>query len=164
MLSSFSTARGIPAKVSSFALWPAFLAPGSKFRRRASTSSSAPRKKNIVLIDGVRTPFLQSFTDYKKLWPHDLQRAALVSLIKRTGVPREEIDFVCCGTVIQEVKTSNVAREAALGAGISDRTPAHTVTMACISSNAVRKLFAKNGLINFMNAFYVRQFPLAWDS
>merc|ERR1719350_2771305 len=39
------------------------------------------------------------------------------------------------GTVIQEVKTSNIAREAALGAGFSDRIPAHTVTMACISSN-----------------------------
>merc|ERR1712117_952538 len=36
---------------------------------------------------------------------------------------------------IQEVKTSNIAREAALGAGFSDRIPAHTVTMACISSN-----------------------------
>jgi acetyl-CoA acyltransferase len=37
--------------------------------------------------------------------------------------------------VIQEVKTSNVAREAMLGAGMSDKTPAHTVTLACISSN-----------------------------
>jgi acetyl-CoA acyltransferase len=39
------------------------------------------------------------------------------------------------GTVIQEVKTSNIAREAALGAGFSQQTPANTVTMACISSN-----------------------------
>lgn len=39
------------------------------------------------------------------------------------------------GTVIQEVKTSNIAREAALAAGFSTKTPAHTVTMACISSN-----------------------------
>ncbi len=38
-------------------------------------------------------------------------------------------------SIRQEVKTSNVAREAALGAGFSDRIPAHTVTMACISSN-----------------------------
>ena len=37
--------------------------------------------------------------------------------------------------LIQEVKTSNIAREAALGAGFSDRIPAHTVTMACISAN-----------------------------
>ena len=57
------------------------------------------------------------------------------------------------GTVIQEVKTSNIAREvslylcsiplilivldqAALAAGFSNRTPCVTVTMACISSNA----------------------------
>jgi len=40
------------------------------------------------------------------------------------------------GTVIQEVKTSNVAREAALAAGVPLSVPASTVTMACISSNA----------------------------
>jgi acetyl-CoA acyltransferase len=55
--------------------------------------------------------------------------------LKKTGVPKEVIDYVIYGTVIQEVKTANVAREAALAAGYSDKTPAHTVTMACISSN-----------------------------
>jgi len=39
------------------------------------------------------------------------------------------------GTVIQEVRTANIAREAALAAGFTDRIPAHTVTQACISSN-----------------------------
>lgn len=34
--------------------------------------------KNIVFVDGVRTPFLQSGTDYAKLMPHDLARQALV--------------------------------------------------------------------------------------
>lgn len=37
--------------------------------------------------------------------------------------------------MIQEVRTSNVAREALLGAGFSNSVPAHTVTQACISSN-----------------------------
>jgi len=60
---------------------------------------------------------------------------ALVGLLQRTGLDKDLVDYICCGTVIQEVKTSNVAREAALGAGFSDRIPAHTVTMACISSN-----------------------------
>lgn len=45
------------------------------------------------------------------------------------------MDYIIYGTVIQEVKTSNIAREAALAAGYSDRIPAHTVTLACISSN-----------------------------
>lgn len=44
------------------------------------------------------------------------------------------------------MKTSNIAREAALAAGYSDKTPAHTVTMACISSNVA--ICTGIGLIN----------------
>ncbi|KFV78637.1 hypothetical protein N308_04284 [Struthio camelus australis] len=91
--------------------------------------------KNIVVVEGVRIPFLQSGTSYADLMPHDLARAALQGLLNRTSVPKDAVDYIVYGTVIQEVKTSNVAREAALGAGFSDKTPAHTVTMACISSN-----------------------------
>ncbi|GLH06044.1 Putative 3-ketoacyl-coa thiolase [Gryllus bimaculatus] len=91
--------------------------------------------KNIVFVDAVRTPFLMSGTQYAKLMPHELARHALMEILKRTGVPKEVIDYIIYGTVIQEVKTSNIAREAALCAGFSDKTPAHTVTMACISSN-----------------------------
>lgn len=34
--------------------------------------------KNIVLVDGIRTPFLLAGTDYSKLMPHDLARQALL--------------------------------------------------------------------------------------
>ncbi|KAI8432540.1 hypothetical protein MSG28_013537 [Choristoneura fumiferana] len=153
--------------------------------------------KNIVLVDGVRTPFLVSFTDYSKMMPHELARHALLhkfsgvrctgldlgkgnrgyslglhkggaptietlfrfsstpllprglqtsksgpdgrylcrGLLQKTGIDKDLIDYIIYGTVIQEVKTSNIGREAALAAGFSDRTPSHTVTMACISSN-----------------------------
>lgn len=111
--------------------------------RALSTSSCLSQKKqfkskspqNIVLVDGVRTPFLLSGTDYSKLMPHNLARHSLLSLLRKTGVDKELIDYIVYGTVIQEVKTSNIAREAALAAGFSNFTPAHTVTMACISSN-----------------------------
>merc|ERR1719266_1380583 len=76
-----------------------------------------------------------SSTTYKELMPHDLQREAFINLLRRTGLDPSLVEYICAGTVIQEVKTSNVTREAALGAGFSDRIPAHTVTMACISSN-----------------------------
>jgi len=94
-----------------------------------------PGQRDVVVVDAVRTPFLQSGTSYAKLMPHDLQRYALLGLAERTGVPKELVDYIICGTVIQEVKTSNIAREAALGAGYSKHTPANTCTMACISSN-----------------------------
>lgn len=56
-------------------------------------------------------------------------------LVRKTGISKEIIEYIVYGTVIQEVKTSNIGREAALSAGFSNKTPAHTVTMACISSN-----------------------------
>uniref|UniRef100_H2ZAK1 Trifunctional enzyme subunit beta, mitochondrial n=1 Tax=Ciona savignyi TaxID=51511 RepID=H2ZAK1_CIOSA len=102
-------------------------------KSRATLGNSNAR--NVVLVEGVRTPFLMSGTQYKNLMPHDLQREAIKGLLKRTGIPKDKLEYVVIGTVIQEGKTSNIAREAALGAGISDKTPAHTVTQACISSN-----------------------------
>lgn len=57
------------------------------------------------------------------------------ALLRKTKIDKELIDYIVYGTVIQEVKTSNIGREAALAAGFSTKTPAHTVTMACISSN-----------------------------
>merc|ERR1712088_467048 len=101
----------------------------------APVAASSNKKKNLVLVDGVRTPFTMSSTQYKELLPHDLQREAMLGLLRRTGIDQTIVDYIMGGTVIQEVKTSNIAREAALGAGFSDRIPAHTVTMACISSN-----------------------------
>jgi len=91
--------------------------------------------RNVVLVEGVRTPFLMSGTDYKGLMPHDLARAAIQGLSIRTDVPKDQVGYIVFGTVIQEVKTSNIAREAALGAGFPESIPAHTVTQACISSN-----------------------------
>uniref|UniRef100_A0AAR2L5Y3 Trifunctional enzyme subunit beta, mitochondrial n=1 Tax=Pygocentrus nattereri TaxID=42514 RepID=A0AAR2L5Y3_PYGNA len=106
----------------------------SEFTKSKKTLSK-PGVRNVVLVEGVRTPFLQAGTTYADLMAHDLARGALQGLLNRTAFPKEAVDYIVYGTVIQEVKTSNVAREAALGAGFSDKTPAHTVTMACISSN-----------------------------
>uniref|UniRef100_A0A8C6TI40 Trifunctional enzyme subunit beta, mitochondrial n=1 Tax=Neogobius melanostomus TaxID=47308 RepID=A0A8C6TI40_9GOBI len=105
-------------------------AQGNSTKSKKSLARSGV--KNIVLVEGVRTPFLMSGTAYADLMPHDLARAGLLN---KTSIPQDAVDYIIYGTVIQEVKTSNVAREAALGAGFSDKIPAHTVTMACISSN-----------------------------
>uniref|UniRef100_A0A8C5IYD8 Trifunctional enzyme subunit beta, mitochondrial n=1 Tax=Junco hyemalis TaxID=40217 RepID=A0A8C5IYD8_JUNHY len=111
----------------------------SLFTAQPKTKKSLAKSgvKNVVVVEGVRIPFLQSGTtgfylcDANSLCFDPVLRG----LLTRTSVPRDVVDYIVYGTVIQEVKTSNVAREAALGAGFSDKTPAHTVTMACISSN-----------------------------
>nr|QBH73792.1 trifunctional enzyme beta subunit [Isotomurus palustris] len=103
--------------------------------RTGSSKLARPGGKNIVLVDAVRTPFLVSGTEYNNLMPHDLARYALIGLCEKTTLDKSLVDYIVMGTVIQEVKTSNIAREASIGAGFSDHTPANTVTMACISSN-----------------------------
>ncbi|XP_038655977.1 trifunctional enzyme subunit beta, mitochondrial isoform X3 [Scyliorhinus canicula] len=108
----------------------------AKLTQSASKKTLAkPGLRNVVLVEGVRIPFLMSGTTYADLMPHDLARAVLQGLLTRTSIPKADVEYIVFGTVIQEVKTSNVAREASLGAGFSDKTPSHTVTMACISSN-----------------------------
>ena len=92
-------------------------------------------KKNIVFIDGCRTPFLKSGTDYLNLMSYELGQFAIKGLIQKTGLDPKQVDQVIMGTVISNVQTSNVAREAALGAGITNTAHCQTVTQACISAN-----------------------------
>lgn len=92
-------------------------------------------KDKIVLIDGCRTPFLKSETDFLNTMTYELGQLAIRGLLNKTGVDPKLIDSVVLGCVISTLKTSNLAREAALSAGIPNSTPCHTVSQACISAN-----------------------------
>lgn len=108
----------------------------SRIAVRNLASSQSLANKNVVLVDGARTPFCRSNAEYDGIWCYDLQREAISGLMKRNPkVKPEDIGKVVCGTVIMDVSTSNIAREAALAAGIPDSVPCNTVTLACISSN-----------------------------
>lgn len=93
--------------------------------------------EKIVFIDGCRTPFLKSGTDYfdHDIMSYQLGQYAIKGLLVKTGLDPKLVDTVIMGIVISNLQTSNVAREAALGAGIPMTTPCHTVTQACISAN-----------------------------
>ncbi|HKK47372.1 MAG TPA: hypothetical protein VJ964_17720, partial [Balneolaceae bacterium] len=80
-----------------------------------------------VFVNGARIPFQRSGTGYKKLMSYDLGRMAIEGLIGRVPISGKDLDRVIMGNVIQDVNTSNVARESALGAGIPNSIPAHTV-------------------------------------
>lgn len=91
--------------------------------------------EKIVLIDGCRTPFLRSGTDYMDLMSYQLGQFAIKGLLTKTGIDPNIVDTVIMGNVISNVQTSNVAREAALMAGVPNTVPCHTVAQACISAN-----------------------------
>ncbi|HHP7239001.1 acetyl-CoA C-acyltransferase [Longibacter sp.] len=102
---------------------------------RSMNGVSGAGSRTPVLIDGCRIPFQRAGTGYTDLMAYDMGRMALKGLLMRTGVDKDVVDRIVMGCVIQDVETSNVAREAALGAGFPKHVPAFTVTMACISSN-----------------------------
>lgn len=95
----------------------------------------ADNGRKAVLIDGCRIPFLRSGTGYRNLMSYDLGRLAIRAIVKRTQIEPEKIDQVIMGCVIANLATTNVAREASLGAGLPVSIPAFTVTLACVSAN-----------------------------
>jgi acetyl-CoA acyltransferase len=91
--------------------------------------------RRVAIIDGCRTPFAKSGTDFKDVTSTELGKAAVRELIARTELDVEQIDHVVFGTVVQSVQEPNIAREVTLGAGIPPRVPSFTVGRACASSN-----------------------------
>lgn len=93
------------------------------------------KMRKVVFIDGVRTPFLKSGTAYMDLMSYQLGQFAIKGLLDKTGVDPNEIDRVVYGNVISNVRTENVAREAAVTAGVPVKATCNTVKQACISAN-----------------------------
>ena len=69
------------------------------------------------------------------LHSYQLGGFSIKGLLKKTSIDPQLIDGVVLGNVIANVKTPNVAREAALVAGIPQKVPCRTVSQACISAN-----------------------------
>jgi acetyl-CoA acetyltransferase family protein len=93
------------------------------------------KEKRVAIIDYCRTPFLRSGTGYSDLMAWQIGRHAVKGLMARAGVDASMIDHIIMGCVATDIATTNVAREIGLGAGLPERIPAHTCTVACISAN-----------------------------
>ncbi len=99
----------------------------------AATTKQSPR--DVVVVEAVRTPFLKSNGGFRSLMSWELGREAIKALLAKSGIDPKHIDVVAMGTVVQDPRTSNLAREAMLGAGLPNTIPAFTTTLACISAN-----------------------------
>lgn len=93
-------------------------------------------QEEVYIIDGNRTPFLRSGTGYMDLMSYQLGQEAIKGLLHKTGIDPQLVEQVIMGEVITNIRTTNVARECAVLAGIPSTAPARTITMACISANA----------------------------
>ena len=91
--------------------------------------------KEIVIIDGVRTPIGAYGGALSGIRPDDLLALTYEALIRRTGVDPASIDDVYAGCSNQAGEDNrNVARMAALLAGFPSSVPGVTVNRLCSSA------------------------------
>lgn len=89
--------------------------------------------KTLVIIDGVRTPFLKMGTDFGAIDATEQGRAVVQTLLLRTGIDPAIVDELIFGCVSQPADAANLARVIALRAGLPEHVPAMTVHRNCAS-------------------------------
>jgi acetyl-CoA C-acetyltransferase len=89
--------------------------------------------KDIVILSAVRTPVGRYGGTLKGLNSGHLGAIVIKEAINRAGIKAHQVDEVILGEVRQSTESSNVARVAALRAGVPDTTPAFTINRLCAS-------------------------------
>lgn len=87
--------------------------------------------KKVVLAGACRTAIGTMGGTLSTTPAADLGSVVIKEALNRAGVPAEAVDHVYMGCVIQAGQGQNVARQAALKAGLSIETPAVTINVVC---------------------------------
>lgn len=97
----------------------------------ASTEDAA---NDVVLVEGMRTPFAKAGALLKSVHPAELGKTALKELIARTNLDVNQVDEVIIGNTGNPADAVNISRVVALGAGIPRKTSAFSVHRNCASA------------------------------
>jgi acetyl-CoA acyltransferase len=90
--------------------------------------------RDVVIVDGIRTPFAKAGTALKNVHPGELGRVALKELLARTSLDPAQVDEVIIGNTGSPSDAVNISRVVALNAGIPQKTSAFTVHRNCASA------------------------------
>jgi acetyl-CoA C-acetyltransferase len=87
--------------------------------------------ENIVIVGAKRTPIGAMQGKFDSVSASQLGAAAIKAAVEQAGVKPGEVDDVIFGCVLQAGQGQAPARQAALGAGLQNSTPATTVNKMC---------------------------------
>jgi acetyl-CoA acetyltransferase family protein len=87
--------------------------------------------REVVVVDGLRTPYAKAGTLLKDVPAQELARIVTTELLARTGFEADGVDEVIFGNIAQPPDAVNLSRVAALLAGVPRRVPAFTVNRLC---------------------------------
>lgn len=90
--------------------------------------------RRVAIIGSARIPFTRAHTLYAEQSNLSMLGAALKGLVDRYNLSGAHIGEVAAGAVLAHSRDFNLAREAALDAGLSPRTPGTTMQIACGTS------------------------------
>lgn len=90
--------------------------------------------RDVVIVDGIRTPFAKAGTKFNDIHASDLGKAALSELLARTNIDTNEVDEVIIGNTGSPSDAVNISRVVALSSGIPLKTSAYTVHRNCASA------------------------------
>ena len=90
-------------------------------------------QERVVIIEGIRTPIGRYGGALKEINSGFLGSHVIKGLLEKAEVLPEIVDEVILGEVRQSTESSNVARVAAIRAGVSVEKPAFTVNRLCAS-------------------------------
>lgn len=88
---------------------------------------------DIVILSAVRTPVGRYGGALKSINSGTLASIVIKEAVKRAGITPDQVDEVILGEVRQSTESSNVARVAALRAGVPETAPAFTINRLCAS-------------------------------
>jgi acetyl-CoA C-acetyltransferase len=100
-----------------------------------------------VIVDAVRTPIGRFGGGLLEFSAGDLATHVIKALIDRSRVPVDQVDEVILGQVLPAGSTSNVARRAALAAGLPAAVCASMVNSVCASGMAAIELARRSILL-----------------
>jgi acetyl-CoA C-acetyltransferase len=87
--------------------------------------------KEIVIVEGARTPVGSYGGSLKDLKGYELGAIAINAALERANVAKEQVGEVIIGSIDQTTQGQNPARTATLTAGLPVETPAYTVNKLC---------------------------------
>ncbi|MGZ3692570.1 MAG: thiolase family protein, partial [Pseudobdellovibrio sp.] len=90
--------------------------------------------RDVVIVEGVRTPFAKAGTKLKSVHAAQLGQIALKELIARTNLNVDLVDEVIMGNTGSPADAVNISRVVALNAGFPIKTSAVTVHRNCASA------------------------------
>ncbi|NDD05845.1 MAG: thiolase family protein, partial [Proteobacteria bacterium] len=98
----------------------------------SAAATKSPR--DVVLVEGLRTPFAKAGTQLKDCSAVHLGVTALTETLAQADLGATEIDEVVFGNAGTPADAANISRVISLRAGLSEGTPAYTVHRNCASA------------------------------